>query len=370
MNHTIAQNIKTAVLILLLGVMMVPFAAVHAQDEAPVREYTLLEPLPCVDANAANCENNVVKKVDLVRYLNIMFKLAIGLAGVFAVLMIVVGGFQYATTDAIFEKKEGKERIKNAIEGLLLALVSYFILYTIDPRFVQFRTDLEPLGIQEDANVDEYLSVTLGNIAKQARTKLEELDFQAAELRKKAVEAETEEEAVDFLIQADTIEREAIRLRVDTLADQNRKNALEKIKNADLAFSRSTKEIGNLESSAEESVALFRDNLTKNYDEAINALRRKGDIEGASRYVALKTYDQFTIEAELISKEAVLYAQTADHIDDKNHVEKIVEVLRTSKDNFTQQVNDPDLREKYISESNERINRIREAQGKQTPTTW
>lgn len=78
---------------------------------------------------------------DLNNYLAGGFKLGIALAGVLAFLMIVIGGFQYLSTDAMTGKEEGKERIERAVGGLVLALASYIILYTINPNLVEL--DLE-----------------------------------------------------------------------------------------------------------------------------------------------------------------------------------------------------------------------------------
>lgn len=66
-------------------------------------------------------------------YLNIMFKIAIGLCGALAVIMIVIGGIQYMGTESIFGKTEAKGRILSAILGLFIALGAYAILMTINP---------------------------------------------------------------------------------------------------------------------------------------------------------------------------------------------------------------------------------------------
>ena len=72
-------------------------------------------------------------------YLTGIFKVGIAVAGVLAFLMIVIGGFQYLSTDAITGKEEGKQRIARALGGLILALASYIILYTINPNLVSLN---------------------------------------------------------------------------------------------------------------------------------------------------------------------------------------------------------------------------------------
>ncbi|MDD5068156.1 MAG: pilin [Candidatus Pacebacteria bacterium] len=97
----------------------------------------------------------VVGGVNLATYLGDIFKLGIGLCGIFAVLMIVVGGLEYVMTDKIASKEDAKTRITNAIIGLLLALSSYVILYTINPALVS----LDFLNSTGGGNVPQTLSV-------------------------------------------------------------------------------------------------------------------------------------------------------------------------------------------------------------------
>jgi hypothetical protein len=47
--------------------------------------------------------------------------------------MILLGGVQYMTSEAMGSKEAGKEKIKNALWGLRLAIISWLILSTINP---------------------------------------------------------------------------------------------------------------------------------------------------------------------------------------------------------------------------------------------
>lgn len=104
-------------------------------------DYEPLAPLPGVPAD---------QNVSLASYLTAMFRLFLGLAAVMAVLMIVVGGFQYMTTDAIQDKKDGKERIKNALWGLVLALAAVLILETVNPKLLEFNLELKKLETESE----------------------------------------------------------------------------------------------------------------------------------------------------------------------------------------------------------------------------
>lgn len=73
-------------------------------------------------------------------YLSSIYTLGVGLAGVLAVLMIVIGGIQYIGSGmSPSAKEDAKGRITNAILGLLLALASWLILNTINPNLVSLR---------------------------------------------------------------------------------------------------------------------------------------------------------------------------------------------------------------------------------------
>lgn len=98
-------------------------------------QYTPLAPLPGT--------TNEEGAADIQTYIPGIFKLAIGIAGVLAVLMIIIGGVEYITTDAIQGKSEGKARIQNALWGLVLVLVSWILLYTINPKLTVFNLNVE-----------------------------------------------------------------------------------------------------------------------------------------------------------------------------------------------------------------------------------
>lgn len=127
-------------------------------------EYTLLAPLPCTGDAESGCVDGKLttfdpatdadnKNIALSAYLNLMIRLFIGICAVLAVIMIVMGGVEYMTSELISGKEAGKERITNAIFGLLLALGSWTILNQINPKLL--NTDLESLktvAIEVDLN--------------------------------------------------------------------------------------------------------------------------------------------------------------------------------------------------------------------------
>jgi hypothetical protein len=108
-------------------------------------KYQLLAPLPC-KGNELGCVNGELSTIDtggpdaLGKYLNIAINIAVGLAGVLAVLMIVMGGIEYMTSELANTKEDAKSRITNAIMGLVIALGAYALIYTINPNLVRLDT--------------------------------------------------------------------------------------------------------------------------------------------------------------------------------------------------------------------------------------
>ena len=93
---------------------------------------------PIYDANG-NLTNPDTAVWDLPMYLNAMYKLLIGVAGVLAVLMLILGGVKYMTTESFSEKGNAKESLTNAFIGLFVVLGAWLILNMINPDLVNFN---------------------------------------------------------------------------------------------------------------------------------------------------------------------------------------------------------------------------------------
>ncbi len=86
------------------------------------------------------------QEVGMGEYLAGMMKFIIALAGVFAILMAIIGGTQYVAAGISPDAKSGaKERMTNAFIGLALVLVSYLILNSINPNLVKDNFTLPPI---------------------------------------------------------------------------------------------------------------------------------------------------------------------------------------------------------------------------------
>ncbi len=76
---------------------------------------------------------------DLIEYLGMIYKFLLIIAPILAIVMIAIGAFLIMTLSAGNSSKigDGKEIIKNAIIGLLIALFAWLGLYTINPDLVK-----------------------------------------------------------------------------------------------------------------------------------------------------------------------------------------------------------------------------------------
>lgn len=67
-----------------------------------------------------------------------IFLWAIGIGAILAFGVITYSGVIWSLSGLSEEKSHAKEWIKGAIEGLVLLIVAYVILYVINPQLVQF----------------------------------------------------------------------------------------------------------------------------------------------------------------------------------------------------------------------------------------
>src|SRR3989344_6628018 len=144
--------------------------------------YQLLEPLPGL--------GNEEGKVDTAspdafgKYINAIIILFIGICAVLAVVMIVIGGIEYSTSELISSKEAGIEKIKGALLGLLLALGAFILLRTINPDLLNLDVAIE--GVTLVVTVQEFILspstyiVPLGKTGRWSGTTCDENEIAAA----------------------------------------------------------------------------------------------------------------------------------------------------------------------------------------------
>ena len=97
--------------------------------------YVPLSPLPGASTQEISAGN-------VGSYLQTLFTIAISIAGVLAVLMIVIGGLEYLLSEAFTSKADAITRIQAALWGLIIILASVVILNTINPDLLNINLTL------------------------------------------------------------------------------------------------------------------------------------------------------------------------------------------------------------------------------------
>ncbi len=133
------KNLKKSLQVVsLLAVVAAALISIAPKSSFAYIDATKYVPLAPIEGTCSGaggtCAGNA--PTNLSSYLTGMFRVGVVAAGILAFLVIVWGGFTYLSTDAITGKEEGRAYIGRAVGGLLLALASYVILYTINPSLV------------------------------------------------------------------------------------------------------------------------------------------------------------------------------------------------------------------------------------------
>lgn len=115
-------------------------------------------------------------------YLSGLYRLALGLGVLAALIMIVIAGITYATSgDNASKQKEARGQIRDAIIGIVILLASVLILNTINPdiasmqlnvQFPVFSPTSSPTSTQKFTEVDKCIVECRDNICSQFRKNL------------------------------------------------------------------------------------------------------------------------------------------------------------------------------------------------------
>jgi hypothetical protein len=96
--------------------------------------YIPLESIPGTNFSSTN----PVTFENLSMFFGQVFNYGLAVTAVLALIMVIAGGIQYMTTDSWMGKEDGRKRIEEALIGLGIALISWLILYTINPCLVYY----------------------------------------------------------------------------------------------------------------------------------------------------------------------------------------------------------------------------------------
>lgn len=246
-----------------------PFLVIHAADYVP------LAPIPGTVPNCAKppCGTN------LSVYLIGSFKVGIALAGILAFLMIVLGGFEYLSTDAITGKEEGKARIERAIGGLILALTSYIILYTIDPTLVSMnflflkqansaKEMLSP-GDLQNQNLENLYAKLRQEVADTTKTSDQKKE-EATLLRNQLPEAKSQEAYSAISEAADKLEKDALLMEANKAIEINKRLAKDP-------------DVNNLPTSSAQDAKGYQRLMIGSYNNGIQDMLRFNDTPAAKK---------------------------------------------------------------------------------------
>jgi hypothetical protein len=116
---------KKLTLLFAIALIASPFIA-----SAATGDFVPIAPIPGLT------EGVDTTSASMTAFLNNIYKFLLGFAAVTAVVMIIWGGLEYATTDSIGNKSEGKAKIQQAILGLILVLLPVLVFSIINPKIL------------------------------------------------------------------------------------------------------------------------------------------------------------------------------------------------------------------------------------------
>ena len=126
-------------LLILAGLTALVYAP-HALAQG----FTALAPIPGLTDQSAT---SVVNSATLAAFFNNLYKYLIGIAAALAVIEIIWGGLEYSTQDSVSKQSNGRERITQAIFGLILVLSPVLVFSIINPSILNLSINLSPINL-------------------------------------------------------------------------------------------------------------------------------------------------------------------------------------------------------------------------------
>lgn len=135
---------------------MFSFLGLAPHAFAAAGDFVALAPIPGLTQGV------VANSAGLASFFNNLYKYLIGLAAVLAVIMIIWGGLEISTKDSVSKKQNGRERITQAILGLVLVLSPVLVFSIINPSILNLSIGLGRLNVASSSTL-----VTPGNVTSQ-----------------------------------------------------------------------------------------------------------------------------------------------------------------------------------------------------------
>ncbi len=146
--------------------------------------YELLAPIPGIGSQYTDGDGNTrstgfqetsdgrqtvdTKNIQIGDYINQIFRIALGILMVIAVIMIIIAGVQYMTVESIFGKSAAKGQIINALTGLLIGLGIFLVLSTINPKLLEVNFSPKEVKISfnaESGDGYDYSNIPLSEVS-------------------------------------------------------------------------------------------------------------------------------------------------------------------------------------------------------------
>jgi hypothetical protein len=99
-------------------------------------------------------EHTAATTSGLANFLNNLYKYLIGIAAVLTVIEIIWGGLEISTKDSVSSHQDGKNRIQQAILGLVLVLSPVLVFSIINPAILNLSLSLPPILKLEGKGID------------------------------------------------------------------------------------------------------------------------------------------------------------------------------------------------------------------------
>lgn len=204
---------KTILFTIITLVFVIPFF-VYAVEYVPIEEIPL-----------------VGRQPELTNYLKGIFQFGVAAIAIVSMLTIMIGGYLYIFSGGSEGVKKAKTMIVNALLGLGLALVSWIIVYTINPDLIELKgirsvkIDIKGSGGGIEGNINDVNGAERGNSVECAfrevsweKANISEVDVKPLVMQFNLSEScITESNGVNFYIQ---VVKETLSLKIVDFLNQ------------------------------------------------------------------------------------------------------------------------------------------------------
>ena len=136
--------IFVSLFLLLIGFIPHVFAQTTAVPAQGTSGFTALAPIPGLTSGFNGA--TTINPTSLASFFNNLYKFLIGLAAILAVIEIIWGGLEISTKDSVSKQSDGRQRITQAILGLVLVLSPVLVFSIINPSILNLSLNLPALN--------------------------------------------------------------------------------------------------------------------------------------------------------------------------------------------------------------------------------